>query len=71
MDTAQPTSHASQLDPEVFGEEIGADRRPGEEFPLEHPLGIDDPTLDGDGTLHDDDVATRADREIPDVPDER
>ena len=56
-------SHAEQLDASVLGEddtgEIGDDTAPAADFPPDDPLGVDDPSILSDGSIADDDYATR------------
>ena len=56
-------SHAEQLDASVLGEDdtddIGDDTAPAADFPPEEPLGVDDPSILADGSIADDDYATR------------
>jgi hypothetical protein len=59
-------SHAEQLDASVLGEDdtddIGDDTAPAADFPPEDPLGVDDPSILADGSIADDDYATREER---------
>jgi hypothetical protein len=56
-------SHAEQLDASVLGEDdtddIGDDTAPAADFPPDDPLGVDDPSILSDGSIADDDYATR------------
>lgn len=60
-------SHAEQLDPSVLGEEVGDDGRPGDAFPPDEPLAVDDPNITADGSIAPDDVETREDRLVDDA----
>ena len=64
-DTNQPQSHAEQTDPTKLGETVGQDDRPGDAYPPDEPLGVEDPSILDDGRIARDDVATRSDREQP------
>jgi hypothetical protein len=67
-------SHAEQLDESVLGhddiDEIGADVAPSADFPPDDPLGADDPSLLADGSVADDDYATREARHRHDDTDD-
>ena len=52
---------AEALDPDEIGEE------PEEDFPPDRPMGSRSDLFAEDGSIADDDVAERADREVPDV----
>ena len=59
-------SHAEQLDASVLGQDdtddtddIGADTAPAADFPPQDPLGVEDPSILSDGSIADDDYATR------------
>ncbi|MGA9279130.1 hypothetical protein [Ilumatobacter sp.] len=60
-------SHAESLDPSVLGEQVGDDRRPADDYPADEPLGVEDPSIIGDGRIARDDVASRDEREQPEV----
>ena len=64
-DANQPQSHAEQTDPTTLGETIGQHDRPGDVFPPDEPLAVEDPSILDDGRIAPDDVATRAERERP------
>jgi hypothetical protein len=46
-----PQSHADVTDPSTLGETIGHDVRSGDDYPLDEPLGVDDPNIRSDGTI--------------------
>jgi hypothetical protein len=51
----------------VLGEEVGEDGRPGDDFPPDEPLGVDDPSIVDQGMIARDDVEAReARRRVPD-----
>lgn len=57
---------AEQLDPSVLGEKPGDDGLPGiEDYPPEAPLGVEDPAIDAEGSMLQDDLAIREWREEP------
>lgn len=60
-------SHAESLDPAVLGEQVGDDRLPGADHPVEEPLGVEDPSILEGGDIARDDVESREDREQPEV----
>jgi hypothetical protein len=64
--TAPPQSHAEQTDPTKLGESVGQADRPGEIYPPDQPLGVEDPSILADSRIASDDVATRSEREQPD-----
>jgi hypothetical protein len=64
-DADQPRSHSEQTDPAKLGETGARAERPGEPYPPDEPLGVDDPSILGDGRIARDDVATRTTRERP------
>jgi hypothetical protein len=66
-DADQPRSHSEQTDPATLGETGARAERPDEPYPPEEPLGVDDPSILGDGRIARDDVETRATRERPEV----
>jgi hypothetical protein len=65
--TAQPQSHAEQTDPTKLGESVGQADRPGDIYPPDEPLGVEDPSILDDGRIARDDVETRSERERPEV----
>jgi hypothetical protein len=66
-DANPPQSHAEQTDPTMLGETVGQADRPGDVFPPDEPLGVEDPSILDDGRIAPDDVATRAERERPEA----
>ena len=66
-DANQPKSHAEQTDPTKLGETVGQHDRPGDTYPAEQPLAVDDPSILQDGRISRDDVETRSEREQPEV----
>lgn len=61
-DTADATptaSSAEATDPSVLGERIGDEGRPGDEFPPDEPMGVEDPAIVAQGVIARDDVAQR------------
>ena len=64
-DDSQPQSHAEQTDPSTLGETIGQHDRPGDSYPPERPLAVDDPSILDDGRIARDDVEARSEREQP------
>jgi len=66
-ESKQPQSHAEQTDPTKLGETVGQADRPGDIFPPDQPLGVDDPSILADGRIAADDVATRSEREQSEV----
>lgn len=64
-DSNQPQSHSEQTDPTKLGETVGQHDRPGDVYPPDQPLGVEDPSILDDGRIAADDVATRSDRERP------
>lgn len=70
-DATSPGSGAEQTDPSVLGESVGGTDRPGDDYPPAEPLGVDDPSILADGSIAEDDVESRSDREEPEVSAER
>lgn len=68
-DANAPQSHSEQTDPTKLGETVGEADRPGDIYPPDQPLGVDDPSILGDGWITTDDVETRSEREQPEVAD--
>ena len=66
-DTNDPQSAAEATDPSKLGETVGQHDRPGDVYPPDEPLGVEDPSILDDGRITRDDVATRAERERPEV----
>jgi len=66
-DANQPQSHAEQTDPTKLGETVGQTDRPGDVYPPDEPLAVDDPSILDDGRIATDDVETRSEREQPEV----
>jgi hypothetical protein len=66
-DDAQPQSHSEQTDPATLGETVGQRDRPGDVYPPDRPLGVEDPSILDDGRIAPDDVASRSDRERPEA----
>ena len=64
-DAEQPQSHSDQTDPTTLGETVGQHDRSGDVYPPDQPLGVEDPSILGDGRIAADDVETRSDREQP------
>ncbi|WP_395154887.1 hypothetical protein [Ilumatobacter sp.] len=60
-------SHAEQLDPTVLGEEVGDTGRPGDDFPRDEPLAVEDPSIIAHGVIARDDVASRDERLVPEA----
>jgi hypothetical protein len=73
-DANDPQSSAEQTDPAKLGETVGQRDRPGDHFPPDEPLGVEDPSILGDGRITTDDLETRSWREQPEqaqgAPDE-
>jgi hypothetical protein len=69
-DTDQPQSHSEQTDPTKLGETVGQHDRPGDVYPPDEPLGVEDPSILDDGQIAADDVATRSEREEPEQGEE-
>jgi hypothetical protein len=67
-DAHDSQSSAEQTDPSKLGETVGQHDRPGDVFPPDEPLGVEDPSILADGRIAADDVATRARREEPEQP---
>ena len=60
-------SHAEHLDPTVLGEEVGDTGRPGDDFPRDEPLAVEDPSIVAHGVIARDDVASRDERLVPEA----
>jgi hypothetical protein len=67
-DAHDSQSSAEQTDPSKLGETVGQHDRPGDVFPPDEPLGVEDPSILADGRIAADDVAARARREQPEQP---
>ena len=66
-DAPPPTSE--QTDPTQLGETVDDAGWPGDDFPPDRPLGVEDPSILGDGYITTDDVETRSAREEPEAGD--
>ncbi len=66
-DANQPQSHAEQTDPTKLGETVGQGDRPGDIYPPDEPLAVEDPSILDDGRIARDDVETRSERERPEA----
>ena len=64
-DANEPQSYAEATDPSKLGETVGQHDRPGDVFPPDEPLGVEDPSILDDGRIARDDVESRSDREQP------
>jgi hypothetical protein len=64
-DANDSQSGAEATDPSKLGETVGQDDRPGDAYPPEEPLGVEDPSILDDGRIAPDDVETRSEREEP------
>jgi hypothetical protein len=64
-DANDSQSTAEETDPAKLGETIGQHDRPGDVYPPDQPLGVEDPSILDDGWVTTDDVATRSQREQP------
>jgi hypothetical protein len=64
-DAHDSQSSAEQTDPTILGETVGQRERPGDSYPPDEPLGVEDPSILHDGSIAPDDVETRAQREQP------
>jgi hypothetical protein len=64
-DAHDSQSSAEQTDPTILGETVGQQDRPGDSYPPDEPLGVEDPSILHDGSIAPDDVETRAQREQP------
>jgi hypothetical protein len=69
-DANDSQSTAEATDPSTLGEVVGQDDRPGDAYPPERPLGVEDPSILDDGRIGSDDVETRSEREQPERFDE-
>ncbi len=68
-DANAPQSHSEQTDSTKLGETVGQVDNPGDIYPPDQPLGVEDPSILGDGSIATDDVETRSEREQPEVGD--
>jgi len=68
-DSNAPQSHAEQTDSTKLGETVGQADRPGDIYPPDEPLGVEDPSILADGWITTDDVESRSEREEPEVGD--
>jgi hypothetical protein len=64
-DANDSQSSAEETDPTKLGETVGQHDRPGDVYPPEEPLGVEDPSILDDGWITTDDVETRSQREQP------
>lgn len=64
-DANDSQSSAEETDPTKLGETVGQHDRPGDVYPPDEPLGVEDPSILGDGWITTDDVETRSQREQP------
>lgn len=64
-DANDSQSSAEQTDPTKLGETVGQHDRPGDVYPPDEPLGVEDPSILEDGWVASDDVETRSGREEP------
>jgi hypothetical protein len=69
-DANDSQSIAEATDPSKLGETVGQEDRPGDDYPPDEPLGVEDPSILGDGRIAPDDVETRSQREQPERFDE-
>ena len=60
---------ARSTDPTVIGESVGDDGIPAldQDFPPDQPLGVEDPSITGDGSIGRDDAAARDERLEPEM----
>jgi hypothetical protein len=68
-DANDSQSSAEQTDPAKLGETVGQHDRPGDDYPPEEPLGVEDPSILADGRIATDDVESRSKREEPEWSD--
>lgn len=68
-DANAPQSHSEQTDSTKLGETVGEADGPDDTYPPDQPLGVEDPSILGDGWITTDDVETRSAREEPEVGD--
>jgi len=66
-DANAPQSHSEQTDSTKLGETVGEADGPVDTYPPDQPLGVEDPSILGDGSITTDDVETRSAREEPEV----
>jgi hypothetical protein len=66
-DANDSQSSAERTDPTKLGETVGQHDRPGDVYPPDEPLGVEDPSILGDGTVATDDVESRSVREEPEL----
>ena len=64
-DANDSQSSAEETDPTKLGETVGQHDRPGDVYPPDEPLGVEDPSILDDGWITTDDVETRSQREQP------
>ncbi len=64
-DANDPQSAAEATDPTKLGETVGQHDRPGDIYPPDEPLGVEDPSILDDGRIATDDVETRERRQQP------
>ncbi len=64
-DANDSQSTAEETDPTKLGETVGQHDRPGDVYPPDQPLGVEDPSILNDGWIATDDVETRSEREQP------
>jgi hypothetical protein len=64
-DANDSQSTAEATDPSKLGETVGQEDRPGDAYPPDEPLGVEDPSILDDGRIAPDDVETRSQREQP------
>jgi hypothetical protein len=69
-DAHDSQSNAEATDPSKLGETVGQQERPGDAYPPDEPLGVEDPSILGDGRIAPDSVETRSEREQPEAFDE-
>lgn len=67
-DANDSQADAEATDPTKLGETVGQHDRPGDIYPPDEPLGVEDPSILDDGRIASDDVESRSEREVPEQP---